>query len=207
MLKTLFASKGFNAKELDGLADLVIAQNTLTDDSTDQDLQTAADAAKPTADFVQSVASRQVTDVKKPKPVETIVTTTEQNTDVDPNETPSDKALRLIMEKLEKQELAIAAFGQEKVTNTRKEALLKTLEGLPETFRELKLESFEGKSFKDDDEFNSFIEKTKTQSAGFVQEESNAGLGNDKPAGGKGGNAGAVKLASDTELDAVMENL
>jgi hypothetical protein len=101
----------------------------------------------------------------------------------------------------------IAALSGDKVTNARKDALLKALDGLPETFRELKLESFEGKSFKDDAEFDSFIEKTKTQSAGFVQEESNNGLGNDRPAGGKGGNANAVKLASDAELDAVMENL
>ncbi len=81
----------------------------------------------------------------------------------------------------------IAAISGDKVIGTRKELLLKTLEGLPETFRELKLESFEGKSFKDDEEFNSFIEKTKTQSAGFVQDESNAGLGGDRPAGGAGG--------------------
>jgi len=70
LLKTSFASKGFNAKELESLADLIISQQSLTDESADDDLTTAVTNAKPVADFVQSVASRQVSDVVKPKPAE-----------------------------------------------------------------------------------------------------------------------------------------
>ncbi len=94
LLKTSFANKGFNAKELESLADLIIGQNSLTDDSADENLTIAVTAAKPMADFVQSVASRQVTDVVKPKPVDTPAVPAPVAPVIDPNETATDKALR-----------------------------------------------------------------------------------------------------------------
>lgn len=207
LLKTSFASKGFNAKELEALADLVIGQHTLTDESTDEDLSTAVTAAKPTADFVQSVASRQVSDVKKPKPVDTPADPAPAPT-VDPNETATDKALRLIMEKLEKQEQTIAAFGQEKVATTRREQYAKTLEGTSDAFKAKALKDFDRMSFKDDEDFSSYLADATEDAKGIIQEAANDGLVNDRPVGGAGGkDAKTVKVATDAELDAVMENL
>ena len=205
LLKTSFASKGFNATELEKLADLIIGQHTLTDESADEDLTTAVTAAKPMADFVQSVASRQVTDVKKPKPAETVVTTTEQAKDIDPNETATDKALRLIMEKLEKQEQTIAAFGQEKVATTRRERYAKTLEGLTDEQKADSLADFDLFAFKDDEHFNTWNDSKSERVKALIQQNANDDLGGDRPSGGTGGNnaAGKVKLASDAELDAV----
>jgi len=206
LLKTSFASKGFNAKELEALADLVIGQHTLTDESTDEDLTTAVTAAKPTADFVQSVASRQVSDVKKPKPVEEPKEDPKKD-DVDPNETATDKALRLIMEKLEKQEQTIALFGQEKVATTRREQFIASMKGTSEAYQAKELKKFDRMAFAKDEDFTAFLEETKDDHSAAIQEEADADLGNDRPTGGVGGNTKKVVVATDTELDAVMENL
>jgi hypothetical protein len=209
LLKTLFASKGFNAKELDGLADLVIAQSSLSDESTDEDLQTASDAAKPVADFVQSVASRQVTDVKKPKPVEVKPIVPEAETpDVDPNETPTEKMLRQALAGITALTAEVATIKSEKVGNTRREQYAKALEGTSEAYKTAALKDFDRLSFKDDDDYAEWLGEKSESAKVFAQEETNNGLGGERPVGGTGGgNASNVKLASDTELDAVMENL
>jgi hypothetical protein len=210
LLKTSFASKGFNAKELDSLADLLIAQNVITETSTDEDLATAVTGAAPVADFVQSVASRQVSDAVKPKPVEPVTVPVVPNVPVvDPNEDPTAKALRLIMEKLEKQEQTISQMGSEKVATTRREQYIKTLEGTPEAYKTEALKDFDRLSFKDDADYTEWL-GGKTESVKvIVQEAANGGLGGDRPNGGAGGSNAStkVKLASDNELDAVMENL
>lgn len=205
LLKTSFANKGFNAKELESLADLIIGQHTLTDDSADEDLTTAVTSAKPMADFVQSVASRQVTDVVKPKPVETPVVTTPVVPVIDPNETATDKALRLIMEKLEKQEQTIAAFGQEKVATTRREQYAKTLEGTSEAFKTKALKDFDRMSFKDDEDFTSYLTDATEDAKIFIQEETDKGLGGERPVGGVFQPAGGKKEATPTEVDAVVD--
>lgn len=207
LLKTSFASKGFNATELEKLADLIIGQHTLTDESVDEDLTTAVTAAKPMADFVQSVASRQVTDVKKPKPAETVVTTTEQAKNIDPNETATDKALRLIMEKLEKQEQTIAAFGQEKVASTQRERYIESMKGTSKEYQAKELKRFDRMKFDKPEDFDSFLEDTKDDHAAAIQEDSNSELGNDRPAGGTGGsNASTNKEATTAEVEAAFKN-
>jgi len=207
LLKTSFASKGFNAKELESLADLIISQQSLTDESADEDLTTAVTNAKPVADFVQSVASRQVSDVKKPVKVET-TTTTETKEEVDPNETATDKALRLIMKKLEKTEQQLASFGQEKVATTRREQYAKTLEGTSDVFKAKALKDFDRMAFKDDEDFTSYLTDATEDAKAFIQDEANQGLGNDRPVGGVGGNnASTKKEATEAEVDAAFANL
>ncbi|MCX3266548.1 hypothetical protein [Pedobacter agri] len=205
LLKTSFASKGFNAKELESLADLIISQQSLTDESTDEDLSTAVTAAKPTADFVQSVASRQVSDVKKPAKVE------EPAKKEDPAEpaTPTDmpewaKGLLTSVGALTQ---GLAAIQSEKVGNTRREQYAKTLEGTSEAFKTKALKDFDRMAFKDDEDFNSYLADATEDAKIFIQEDANGGMGNDRPVGGIGGSTKKVKEATDTELDAVMENL
>lgn len=209
LLKTSFASKGFNAKELESLADLIISQQSLTDDSADEDLTTAVTNSKPVADFVQSVASRQVSDVKKPakvdEPTNPVVPVVPV---VDPNEDATAKALRLIMEKLEKQETTIAQMGTEKVATTRREQYSKTLEGLSDAQKADKLADFDLLNFKDDDHFNSWNESKAESVKALIQEAADQGLGGDRPTGGVGGNnASTKKEATEAEVEAVFSNL
>lgn len=208
LLKTSFASKGFNAKELESLADLIISQQSLTDESADEDLTTAVTNAKPVADFVQSVASRQVSDVKKPAKVDEPAKPNEPaKVEVDPNETAMEKSMRLILEKLEKQEATIAQFGQEKVATTRREQYAKTLEGTSDVFKAKALKDFDrmASSFKDDADFDGFLADATEDAKAFIQDEANQGLGNDRPVGGVGTPVGGKKEASAAEVDAAVD--
>lgn len=203
LLKTSFASKGFNAKELESLADLVIAQNLITDTSTDEDLTTAVTNAKPIADYAQSVASRQVSDVKKPVKVEAATTTDEVI--AGPNETAMEKSMRLILEKLEKQEATIASFGQEKVATTRRGQYAKTLEGTSEIFKAKALKDFDRMAFKDDEDFSAYLTDATEDAKAFIQEEANNGLGGDNPKMGVGAPVGGKKEATTAEIEAVVD--
>lgn len=206
LLKTLYASKGFNAKELESLADLVISQNSLTEESTAEDLQTASEAAKPTADFVQSVASRQVSDVKKPKPADK---PTDPADPAKPEPTPDDmpawaKALVQSNEALSK---SLQALQAEKVGNTRRDQYAKALEGTSDAFKAKALKDFDRMTFKDDEDFTSYLADATEDAKGFIQDEANGGLGGDRP-NGSGGEANKNKKeATEAEVDAAFANL
>lgn len=101
----------------------------------------------------------------------------------------------------------IAAIGSEKVANTRRDQYAKTLEGTSEAFKAKALKDFDRMSFKDDEDFASYLTDATEDAKGFIQDEANNNLGGDRPTGGQGGNTKKIKEATDTELDAVMENL
>lgn len=185
LLRTSFASKGFNAKELESLADLVIAQNLLTDDSTDEDLATAVTAAKPTADFVQSVASRQVSDVKKPAPVETPKPVAPV---VEPEiPTTTDPVLLALLAEIKEMKTGLTNLNTEKVANTRRDQYAKALEGTSEAYKKEALEDFDLLNFKDDEHYSGWLERKSESAKVFAQEETNGGLGGERPVGGVGG--------------------
>jgi hypothetical protein len=125
--------------------------------------------------------------------------------EVDPNETATDKALRLIMEKLEKQDAVIASFGKEKVANTRREQYAKALEGTSDAFKAKALKDFDRMNFKDDDDFNGYLTDATEDAKSFIQEDANNGLGGDRPVGGSGGDTKKAE-ASQAEIDAVFPN-
>lgn len=100
----------------------------------------------------------------------------------------------------------IAALGQEKVSNTRREQFIKSMEGTSEAYQAKELKRFDRITFKDDADFASFLEDTKEDHAAAAQEAANGSLGGDKPTGGAGGsNAGAKKEATAAEVDAVVD--
>lgn len=101
----------------------------------------------------------------------------------------------------------ILAIKGEKVATTRREQYAKTLEGLPEALKTDKLADFDLLNFKDDDHFNTWRESKAESYKGLIQEETDKGLGVDRPVGGNGVTTKKVVAATDTELDAVMENL
>jgi len=205
LLKTSFASKGFNAKELESLADLIIGQNTLTDESTDEDLSTAVTAAKPTADFVQSVASRQVSDVKKPVKVEEPAKKEDPAEPAPPTDMPEwAKGLVTSVGALAQ---GLAAIQSEKVGNTRREQFVQSMKGTSEDYQTRELKKFDRMAFEKDEDFTAFLEEIKDDHAAAIQDDANENLGVDRPVGGVGGNTKKVVAATDTELDAVMENL
>jgi hypothetical protein len=212
-LKALFAGVALSKKTIDLIGDQ-LAKAGLTDESTDEEIDGKlnernalysfedqkkfddyqAGKAKKEADDKEAARLKAIQD-GKPAPVE-----------VDPNESATEKALRLIMEKLEKQDAAIAAFGTEKVTNTRREQYAKTLEGTSDAFKAKALKDFDRMSFKNDEDFTSYLTDAAEDAKGFIQDEANSGLGGDRPSG-SGAAANTTKgEASQAEIDAAFKN-
>lgn len=99
----------------------------------------------------------------------------------------------------------VATLQAEKIGGTRKSQVEKALENVSETYRKGKLNDFDRMNFKDDEDFNSYLEGVKTDSADFVQTETNAGLSKaGKPIMATGGVQ--TKQATDAELDSAMSN-
>ena len=123
----------------------------------------------------------------KPAPVE-----------VDPNESATDKMLRLLLERQEKQDATIASMLGEKVTNTlvgSAEARLKTkYADYPELIADV-LTDVKERGFKDEDSLNTFLDRKEASLGAFIQASSNNGLGGDRPAGGSGGNTKQEKVS------------
>jgi hypothetical protein len=125
----------------------------------------------------------------------------------DPAETPTEKLLKQALAGIAALTGEVASIKGEKVTNTRKEQLAKILENTPDAFKNKAIKDFNRMKFDTDEEFNDYLAETETDAADFIQEQSNAGLGGDRPAAAFGQQVGKVKVATDAELDAVMENL
>jgi len=152
--------------------------------------------AKKEADEKEAARLKAIEEGKTPEP------------DADPNESSTDKLLKALMIKLDKQNEEISAIKGEKVTSTRREQFIKSMEGTSAEYQARELKKFDRISFKDDADFTSFLEDTKDDHAGAVQEASNADLGNDRPAGGTGGgNASTKKEATAAEVEAAFTNL
>lgn len=206
LLKTSFASKGFNAKELESLADLVIGQQSLTDESTDEDLATAVTNAKPVADFVQSVASRQVSDVKKPAKVEE-PTSPPSDPPIPENETATEKMLRETLGVVKALAEQVETLKGDKVATTRREQFIKSMEGTSQEYQDRELKKFDRFIFKDDEDFNAFIEELKPDHAAAAQAEIDSKGGGFAPGGGVGGPKSGTKEASEAEVEEVFANI
>lgn len=77
LLKTSYSDKGFNATELEGIADLLITSNNLKDEATDEELSNAVSGASSYVNLLQKVGNRYASQVEskyqgyvKPEPPE-----------------------------------------------------------------------------------------------------------------------------------------
>jgi len=213
-LKALFAGVALSKKSIDAISDQ-LAKAGLTDEATDEEIDAklnernalfSFEDQKKFDDYQVGKATKEAAD-KEAKRLADIAAGKEPEAEVDPNETKTDKMLRLLMEKLEKQDQAIAAIKGEKVTSTRREQFIKSMEGTTPEYQAKELKRFDRISFKDDADFTSFLEDTKDDHAGAVQEASNADLGNDRPAGGAGKQTGAPKVIAEADLNEIIQNL
>lgn len=200
LLKPKFANKGFSQKTIEGLADILV--KNLTEESTDEEVNTAIDGVTPFAEIMQAENTRYANEVKAKvtKPVETEKKADEVVTD--PNETETDKMLKAALAGIQALTGEIASIKGEKVTQTRREQYAKVLEGKDPVFVASELKKFDKMSFKDDEDFTTTL-------AEFTQDLTNSGLGVDKvtpglanlPTGSK------IKPATKEELDSVVSNL
>lgn len=210
-LRALFPGVSLSKKSVEALGDQ-FAKAGLTDESTDDEIDAklnernalySFEDQKKFDDYQTGKAAKEKADKEAAdkKAAEEGKTTTPPA-----DETATEKTLRLIMEKLEKQEQVIASFGQEKVATTRREKFIQSMEGTSKEYQARELKKFDRIAFKDDDDFTLFLEDIKEDHAAAIQEDANEGLGDDKPAGSTGGGS-AKKGASEAELDAVFGNV
>lgn len=64
-LKTSYSDKGFKQTELEGLADIIISAQNLTDESTDDEISNAASGVSAYVDMLQKVGNRYATQVEE----------------------------------------------------------------------------------------------------------------------------------------------
>lgn len=208
MLKTLFASKGFSQKALEGLAD-ILAPN-LTDESTTEELTAAIEGLKPMTDIMQSEINRQVNDAKKPKvdPKPANDPPTEGPKPDNPAPASTDPVVLELLNQVKTLAQGLKDIQVEKVGNTRREQFIASMKGTSKEYQERELKRFDRMKFETDDDFNAFLEDTKDDHADAIQEETNNGLGGDRPAGGTGGaSSGTKKEATEAEVDAAFKDL
>lgn len=198
LLKPKIASKGFGPKTLEGLADH-LAKN-LTEESTDDEINTAIDRVMPFAELMQAENTRYANEVKgKMSKVEEVKTTE--------TKTEEAKAADPILAMLQELRGELAAIKGEKVVNTRKEQYAKTLDGTDAKYKAKALKDFEriSSTFKDDDEFSEWLTSESEVAKDFVATEPAFGI--DRPAGGAGKPAAKEKVASKESIDAIMKTI
>ena len=212
-LKVLFPGVALSKKSIEALGDQ-FTRAGLTDDSTDEEIDAKIndrnaiylfEDQKKFDDYQAGKAAKEKADKEAAdkKAAEEGKTTTTTTTTEDADMPAWAKALiesnKLLAQNLE-------AIKGEKVTNTRKEQLAAKLENAPDAFKNKILKDFGRMKFETDDEFNDYLSETETDAADFVQEQSNQGLGGDRPAAGFGkGTQG--KEASKEEVDSVLDKI
>ena len=213
-LKALFAGVALSKKSIDAISDQ-LAKAGLTDEATDEEIDAklndrnalfSFEDQKKFDDYQVGKATKEAAD-KEAARLKAIADGKEPEKDVDPNETNVEKMLRLIIEKQEKQDQAIAAINGEKVTSTRRGQFIKSMDGTTAEYQAKELKRFDRISFKDDADFTSFLEDTKDDHAGAVQEASNENLGGDRPQGGTVKQAGTPKVIAEADLNEIMNQL
>ncbi|AMQ00938.1 hypothetical protein AY601_4087 [Pedobacter cryoconitis] len=200
MLKTLFASKGFSQKAIEGLAEY-LAPN-LTEESTAEEMTAAITAIEPMTSLMQSEINRQVTEAKKTKTVEdSTITPVEEPKPAVPATT--DPVMLELLNQVKTLAQGLAAVQTKEVAITRKDLLLAKLEKTPEVYKAKALKDFARMKFETQEEFDEFLAESETDAASAIQGASDAGLGGDAPPKGYV----PAKGADEKEVSPAMKEL
>jgi len=201
MLKTLFASKGFSQKAIEGLAEY-LAPN-LTEESTAEEMTAAITAIEPMTSLMQSEINRQVTEAKKPKPAEETTTTTVEDTRPATNTPTTDPVILELLNQVKTLAQGLAAVQTKEVATSRKDLLLAKLDKTPEAYKAKALKDFARMKFETQEEFDEYLAESETDAATAIQGESDAGLGGDTPPKGYV----PAKGADEKEVSPAMKEL
>ena len=191
-LKTKAKAFGFSKKELESVAEQISSNLTLEEDASDEDvnaaIEKAVDAVIPFLRVSQSAASRAIQAFKDAHPVEgddddegdgegnepepAPATSKKGQKKGTKNQTTNDDDTpawaKKLLERIDKIEGANAADKRQ----SRLEKLLKDTG----SFGKRTLNSFKRMSFKDDEEFEEFLEEVKSDLEELNQERANDGL-------------------------------
>ena len=214
LLKPKTASLGFTTEELDGVAENIA--RTLKEDATEEQINQAIESVLPFLQMSQKAVTRIVNAKeekskkerdeearKKAEDEEAAKKAKEKGGGGTEDEEPAwFKTFR------EQQDARFAAIDKEKVSVKRIAVFEEIVKDLPEKQKASELSTFKRlvSTFKDDEDFNSYMEEKKTSIGEMVQENANLGLsGLTKPGGGS--TKLGDKPASEEECDAIVSRI
>lgn len=157
-MKPKVASLGFTKEEIESVVETI--SGTLQEDASEEQINAQVDAVIPYLKLSQSAVTRIVNAKKKeelPKAPEVSTTTKETDKGAEP-EDKFEKLLKVIEAQNEK----IDALVNKDVKTSRREVYVSKLKDLPEAIQKSKLKDFDRMNFKDQDDFDSFIQEAET---------------------------------------------
>lgn len=175
---------GFSREELESVANQITA--TLPEDATEEQMDSAIDATIPFLKVSQAAVNRIVNAKKEPapggsEPKEPKVGGDNPKQKEDEGEPEWFKTFRV------QQEERINRIEQAGVSKTRRSAFQEKIKDLPEKHQASMLKDFDRLTFKDDEDFTSYLSEKETDINDLNQELANAGLSKMKRPGAGGG--------------------
>ena len=182
-LKPKVASLGFTKEELESVVESI--SGTLQEDATDEQINAQVDAVIPYLKLSQSAVTRIVNAKKKedtpPKAPDVSKTTKETEEGAE----PEDKFAKLL-KVIEAQNEKIDALVNKDVTASRRQTYAAMLKDLPEAIQKTKLKDFDRMSFKDQDDYDTFVQEAEADIPVIKQAIANSDLAEmDQPFLGK----------------------
>lgn len=210
ILKPKTKSLGFNAAELKTIAEHIAkgikADDDAEEDDIKQDIETAVEAALPFLEAAQKNANRIIEEHrKKNKPSQKSNNADDDDEDEDdPSGTEGlSKTEKLLLKKLESMEAKLEGFNADRVSASRRKEVEKLVKEAGKFGKRI-LKDFDGRKFKDDDEFNEYLEEIKTDCEEYAQEMADAGL-EGLVGAGKGKREKPSKEITDDEVKALVD--
>lgn len=203
-LRTKASSFGFNRDELMSVAEQIANNQTLNDDSTDEEINAVIEAVIPILKVGQQYAGR-IANTKQPTDTTSNGGGTPPVIDVNPNANDAEpawfKAFR------EASERRLEAIERKDTLAARKTRLSEVLKDAG-NFAKSTLKAYERMSFKDDADFDEWLSEIETEVADYRQDESNSELGkNAKPNAPQKPDGANPKVASDAQIEALVSRM
>ena len=188
-LKPKAISLGFSKEELEVVANQIKA--TLPENATDEQIDAAVEAAIPYLKVSQTAVNRIVNAAKDKEKSPAAPSGSSEPVKEGGNPKPDEEPAWFKVYR-EKQDLRLGQIEQENVSKVRLAAYAEKIKDLPEKHKASLLKDFNRVvgTFKDDDDFNSYLTEKETDIKALNQELADLGLKKMKRPGGGGEPAG-----------------
>jgi hypothetical protein len=212
LLKPKTASLGFTNEELEGVAENIA--RTLKEGATNEQINQAIDSALPFLQMSQKAVTRIVNAKEEKSKKEREEAEAKRKAEEEEaakkakGSSGTDEEPAWFKSYREQQDAKFAALESEKLATKRIADFEDIIKNLSEKQKISETTSFKRlvSTFKDDEDFNSYLEEKKISIGEIEQENANVGLGNVSKPGG-GGRGVGDKPASAEECDAIVEKL
>lgn len=195
-LKPKTASLGFNKNELDSVVDTI--SGTIQEDATEEQINAQIEAVIPFLKLSQSAATRIVNAQKEKKTGKESLASPEAETE---SENPDEDKFTKLLAVIQGQNDKIDSLINKDQKTTRRSVFESKLKELPQELRTTKLKDFERMSFRDQEDFDTYISEVEEDIPTILQGLANTNLS----ATGKPFKSGTLKNeATDDEVKNIL---